>query len=365
MKRKLLAIVLVAMLSLGMLACGTENPAAAESAEIEETPVAVEEKVDESVSEVDEAVEVEQENVIEATETDVSEEVETQSKPTWYMDEEGIKSEELGLVVKKDNGVFQTVELWGNIGVHTGTNSGYQGIVFCNYYDGDLDTYISDNSNMQKGNYKQIEYAYGDGIYRSSAKRIVFIGNGIKIATELEEIKEGESINDYLDRVQLIREYDKDETDYLAYINNCGLYVPSLGFKISCDESEHVINGIGVQLSWSEDNTMIKLSDESVEGWGKMYYVYDTHNAQEVVDTFVEGINNSMGTVEIIEDTSEINFGNNTFLGRGAICRNEGEDANGDEEWLFYSDNSTWSINIDYKEGNHYDDYFGVFETLN
>lgn len=362
MKRKLLTIVLVVMLSLGMLACGSENPAAAESAEIEETPVAVEESVDGNGPVSNEEGEVEQESVIEETETVESEEVDIQSKPTWYMDEEGIKSEELGVVIKKDNGVFKTVELWGNVGVHIGSSGGYQGLVDCNYFDGDLNTYISNSSNMEKGNYRQIEYAYGDGIM---GKEIVFIGNGIKVTANLEKIKEGESINDYLDRVQLIREYDQEETDCLAYINNCGLYVPSLGFKISCDESDHVINGIGVQLSWAEDFTRITLSDESVEGWGKMYYVYDAHNAQEVVDTFVEGINNPMGTVTIIDGTSEISVGNNTFLGRGAICRNEGEDANGEEEWLFYSDNSTWSINIDYKEGNHYDSYFGVFETLN
>lgn len=69
MKRKLLTIVLVVMLSLGMLACGSENPAAAESAEIEETPVAVEESVDGNGPVSNEEGEVEQESVIEETDT--------------------------------------------------------------------------------------------------------------------------------------------------------------------------------------------------------------------------------------------------------------------------------------------------------
>ena len=234
---------------------------------------------------------------------------------------------------------------------------------------------------MQKASVNGVEYAYKE--YKQydeeldkeivSSVEIAIGGNGIIIDSELYsfEFLEGETVNDYLSRIDLIKACDDFDMDCMAYITKEGLYCPVLGISLSILGTEHCMNIIGVSLFDNDNFASISLHDESVQGMGTMYYMNGTNGAQEVVDKYVEGAiePNEYKTVKCvaIDGTEQVKIGNNNFLGRGVISKYEwDESGDEDEEWLFYSDNSTWSINIDYdkKEGSSYEDYLGVFEVL-
>lgn len=290
-----------------------------------------------------------------------------ESIPSWYMDSEGIKSDALGLIIRKDNTVFDGLGLSVNFGIYTPDASGMGGrrsqLSFsCDYYSGDLDDYISEHSNMEKGEFGDIAYAYG-GI----VEEIAFVGNGVVIYAYIgqSDMGENESLNDYLNRIDLIKAFDESPVNCLAYIADDGLYCPALQIKLSTKESEHNIAGIGVSCYGVDSSVSIR--DESAEGMGKVYYIVDASNAQEVVDMYVEGAiePDEYKTVKYtaIEGTVELNLGEYSYLGRGVTGEYDWSDTK-EEEWLFYSDELTWSVRVRFEQGNQYEDYVCVIEDL-
>lgn len=298
--------------------------------------------------------------------------------PTWYLDSEGVKNEELGVVIRKDNADLEELGLMENFGIFTPYESGGgrtdQCAFNCNYYEGSLDTYISEHSyeyenelgekvtwTMEKGKIQDIDYAYGED---QLGTRIVFVGNGIIISASLR--LENESIDAYLDRINLVKPDDKSSIDCLAYLADDGLHCPALGIKFSCDDNENEIWRVAVICHW-EDSATISITDESITNMGTMYYMIDAKNAQEVVDKYVEGSiePNEYKTIEYsaLEGTVEINVGKCKYLGRGVIGQYDWSNDK-QEEWLFYSDETTWSISVGYEEGGKYEDYVNVIEEL-
>ena len=262
--------------------------------------------------------------------------------PTWYLDSEGVKNEELGVVIRKDNADLEELGLMENFGIFTPYESGGgrtdQCAFNCNYYEGSLDTYISEHS-----------YEYENEL-------------GEKVTWTMEK----GSIDAYLDRINLVKPDDKSSIDCLAYLADDGLHCPALGIKFSCDDNENEIWRVAVICHW-EDSATISITDESITNMGTMYYMIDAKNAQEVVDKYVEGSiePNEYKTIEYsaLEGTVEINVGKCKYLGRGVIGQYDWSNDK-QEEWLFYSDETTWSISVGYEEGGKYEDYVNVIEEL-
>lgn len=328
------------------------------------------ETMEEPVAVMDEVSELEAEATSELIEN--LEEVEQEENvPTWYMDSEGIKSNSLGLMIRKDNTVFDELGFFVNYGIYTPYASGTGGrrdqLVFsCHYFEGDLDDYISEHINMEKGKLGDIAYAYG-GNFVPDIEEVAFVGNGIVIYAYIyqSDIGENESLNDYLNRIDLIKVLNEPSINCLAYIVDDGLYCPALGIKLSTQESEHNIAGIGVSCYGT--NSRMSIRDESAKGMGTMYYIADASDAQEVVDLYVEGAiePDEYKTVEYsaIEGTVELDLGEYRFLGRGVEGGYDWSDTI-EEEWLFYSDDLTWSITVEFEQGNQYEDHVCVIEDI-
>lgn len=352
MRRKIILTIL-AMTLMVVSGCGSREAAT----ETEQ------ETINAAETDIVENVESEKkEEVISESETNQEESEHEESIPSWYMDSEGIKSDALGLIIRKDNAVFDEMVLDVQFDIFTpddsGTGGRYETLVFrCEYYSGDLDDYISEHG-MEKGEFWGIDCAYGVGT--NAFPEIAFVGNGVVIYLVYKiDMGENESLNDYLSRTDLIKAFDEPSVNCLAYIADDGLYCPALGIKLSTEESEWNIAGIGVTC-W-EYNGSVSISDESVGG--KLYYMVDASNAQEVVDRYVEGsIESNTVNSTAIEGTVELNLGKYSYLGRGVISE---YDRSNEERWLFYSDELTWSIMVAFDQGNQYEDYIGAIESLN
>lgn len=369
MRKKIMALILVLLISAGLMACGISESEPVDNSAKKEVTTETKEEISaetDGVTEKSKSTE-EKENTLE----DPKEEVEEKGKKTeekkpitWYMDEEGLKSDVLGMKINKENAIFEEVGLMENLGVWFG-NICEQHVFDCNYYDGDMESYLVENDHMIKDKMGEIEYAYGEewGIWN-----VVFVGKGVVISTRVwdDDLGNNQSISDYLSSMNVIKEYDKFDKNCIAYITEDGLYCPELGLAFSCEGSKNVVDSIGVNCSKEDYSAYISIHDESAEGMGTMYYMVDANNAQEIVDKYVEGAiaPNEYKTVEQteIEGTAEVNLGKYKFLGRGVTTKN---DYVSDENWLFYSDDATWSVSVSYAVGGSYENYIAVIEALN
>lgn len=367
MKRKLVVTIMAVMISIGLLACGSKDLAQTDTAEVTEEQTSLEKETVEEEESAETGEESEQEADAEVEE--VPEEEESVLK--WYMDEEGLKSKELGLIIR-NNTVMEEIGFLVNYGICAKGASGNSGtfsqqVFNCNYYEGDLDSYISENEKMEKGTIGDISYAYRDS-EDYGIPEIAFVGNGVIIHSYLNV---EENLVDYIEKINLVKPYDEAPVDCLAYITDNGLYCPALGIELTCEEEGHlvnVINSIGVGCTWPNYGASMRIMDESV-GEGSMYYMMDSQNAQEVVDKYVEGKiePNEYKTTEdsAIDGTVEVNLGVNKFLGRGVVWKYSWDSDNNEyEDWLFYSNGATWSVNVSYDAGNNYEDYLSFIEEL-
>lgn len=363
MKRKLFLALFVLIMSIGLIACKAEKTdeiAEGSNEEVEEAQLS--DAVSETVSE--------EETEQTMPEAESVEEVKEETKISWYMDEEGLKNEDIGVVIKRDNGIFEKIELLENVGIYTPSETGMggttrQNVFKCSYYDGEFDTYISEKG-MEKGTVNGVDYAYKESEYDVE---IAIAGNGIVIYSSFytSDFEDGENVNDYLGRIDFIKPCDNFSKDCLAYITEDGLYCPVLGISLSCAGTEHCMNVISVSCAKNDYTATISMNDESFEGMGTMFYLVDTNNAQEVVDKYVEETvqpaQDGMREIVAIDGTVEVKIGRCNYLGRGVVLDYDGTNV---DWWLFYSDDTTWSIDCDYDEqdGISYENYLAVFETL-
>lgn len=358
MKKKFVLTMVATIILVGLLACGSNNSATSDNIETTNDSLTAE-NVSEDIAETA-SDSLTAENISEdiTTGTGESEKI----LPIWYMDSEGIKSDILGIIIRKDNALLKDLCFLENVGVYTPNPSGNggvlrQNVISCQYYEGTLDDYISEYSGMEKGKLGDFSYAYKQT--DQDETDVVFVGNGVMLKASFSI--ENESIDDFLNRINLIRPYNESPVDCLAFITANGIYCPALGIRIACDDSKNAVNSISIRCKLNIDTgfSYIRLSDESI---GRMYYMADAENAQEVVDQYVAGAlePNEYKTVEhtAIDGISEVTLGNCNFLGRGVIEDEE------QEKWLFYSDDSTWSIEFRYDVGYKYQDFISIIEDL-
>ena len=295
-------------------------------------------------------------------------------EPIWYMDTEGIKNEELGIQIKKDNGVMDTsgIRVPYMLEIPINPEEKYptsfsliQTIFSCYYYDGTIDDFIAENDGYQKGTWNDITYCYG----RELGIGINIIDNGVRFYTSVESPNTNDTIeslesyiNDYLTKTNLITPYYDSTIDCLAFNAEDGLYCPAINIKATKGTTRHGVRGIDVYCTNNIDDvhSYIQISDESVDAYGSMYYMRDAESALDVVNNFI----NSQTKLDYYDNGKDIEmtWGKNTFLGRGVVENSTSKYAK--EQWLFYSDTSTWSIDIQYPKGDDYNKYLNIIESL-
>ena len=351
MRRRLLAVVLSAVCVLLVAACGaagSETAAPTEEAAKEEAEAAQEADTQDTETAED----------AESAETEASETVEEPevSPVIWRMDEEGIKNEEFGVTLSRDNGILEKLSLKQSMMVFY-ENDGISPIqeFNCNYYAGDLDDYITENEGSEKGMLGN-ECVYAYQIYKNNDIKFAFVENGIILSMYVSfntgaEPDENVDINDYLAAANLqpCKEFTQD---CLAYITEEGLYCPALGVAVIYEEGKNEING---QYAWlsseTEDFKFLQLS--SSRGGG---------SAQEIVDSYAK--NNVNDNTEELDGTVETTIAGYQYLGRGVIYHDPWADEDNREKWKFVSDDVKWSIDFWCTEEEGYETYLSIIEQL-
>ena len=273
--------------------------------------------------------------------------------PEWIIGADGIRNDELNMIVRKD-GV--TTEAFISVIYHYTENDLYvRNEIKCMYFDGDLDSYlssahkkISERSSLEikdsDGNVTgTIEYAYSKEDRRNNT--VVFVGNGIAIENDLYGY-EGD-ISEYIEDIVGIIEYEDVDSSELAYTANDGLHCPALGIKYT-----HTPESIGIYAS--DENMPVKPATVSTsirkefdnDGYPEHYYD-TTQNANDSVKKRVEEIA-ERGDGTVYEELLNLKIGGINYTGRGALI-------GGFEEWIFYSDETDYYIEIN--------TYGGTYET--
>ena len=359
MRRRLLAIVLstaCALLAAGCGAAGSGTAAPTEEAAQKEAEAAQE--ADTQGTEAGAGAESAEIEASEGEETEASEtEEEPEESPTiWRMDEEGIKNEELGVMLPRDNGILEELSLKQSMMVFY-EDDGISPIqeFNCYYYAGDLDDYIAENEGTEKGMLGN-ECAYAYQIYKNNDIKYAFVENGMILSMYVSfytgaEPDENVDINDYLAAANLqpCKEFTQD---CLAYITEEGLYCPALGVAVIYEEGKNEINGQYAYLSSeTEDFKFLQLS--SSRGGG---------SAQEIVDNYAK--NSVNDNTEELDGTVETTIAGYQYLGRGVIYHDPWADEDNREKWEFVSDDVKWSIDFWCTEEEGYETYLSIIEPL-
>lgn len=360
MRRRLLAVVLSAVCVLLAAACGaagSETAAPTEEAAKEEAETAQEADTQGTEAAEDaESVETEASDG-EETETSETEEEPEDSPVIWCMDEEGIKNEEFGVMLSRDNGILEELSLKQSMMVFW-EDEGISPIqeFNCDYYAGDLDDYIAENEGAEKGMLGN-ECAYAYQIYKNTDNmKLAFVGNGMILSMYIifstgAGPDENVDINDYLAAANLqpCKEFTQD---CLAYITEEGLYCPALGVAVIYEEGKNEINGQYAYLSSeTEDFKFLQLS--SSRGGG---------SAQEIVDNYAK--NSVNDNTEELDGTVETTIAGYQYLGRGVIYHDPWADEDNREKWEFVSDDVKWSIAFWCTEEEGYETYLSFIEAM-
>ena len=374
MRRKLLAILLSTACVLLAAGCGSAGSESAASTEV----AGAAQEADTQDTEATESAET---GIPEGEETAISEEQEEPELKviSWYMDKEGAKSDEFGMMISRDNGIMdvtlnQHMMVWGD-------SRGTQLNFTCSYYDGSLDNYIVQNPDYEKGMWGEYEYAYSEDESFSDFIGVAFVGNGVVLegSFSISDLLEDESIDEYLTRAN-VQGCDEFAQDCLAYLTEDGLYSPALGLSVTYNEdgtSEYGRNEIDSQsvrcsnyglYSGDEISRSLKISSDSSQNNTSFYGMGEAENAQEALEIYVASCMepSEYETIEYteLEGTVETAIAGHPYLGRGLSSRWK-DDVSGsmDYEWLFCSDDIAWTIWIDTEEET-YEPCLSVIETM-
>lgn len=375
MKKKIEMVIAVSLacitILVGLSACGKNASDAGENTGSDEKSAIQAEVSGTSIQDTGDNGETIMDLEDEISENAEEENVEKEVVPIWYMDSEGIHNDEWGIVVRKDTSVYP----WSYISLLESIDyknlfladefqfySGEFSHWCCEYYEADMDVYLSEHPGMQKGEYEGITYAFGQTSEADYVDTVVLIDNGIMLSTVGNELSI-EKMNHFLEESGVLQPYESSsENGCLAFLAEDGLYCPALGVRISCNEctNDHYIGEMEkLQFSyqsWTDDFmgfVSIRICDESIQH--DRTYASDANCAQDVVDNFVEWEDD----YSEIDGTDQVEIGEIRFLGRGR--RNTGFYY---EDWLLYSDQSKWSITFDtIHEGDSYQNYLWIFEN--
>lgn len=362
MRKKVLKMLALILVLMGMTACGVET-----SENVED------------ISDMGATLEGEK---------DIKDELEVDEQektiPIWYMDDEGIKSEEVGILIRKDNGVLDNIEIQMQLFEKHSYNNWS-----VTYIDESLDEFIANYmecfvtyekkpeygtlwNKWEKYEFQNMSFAYGyDERAGKGSGMIVFIENGVMLYSQLADVETYGGPVEYLEKVNVIQMHEEVNEEYLVYALDDVLYCPALGVKVTCEAENNSFEEFSVYCLNAESTASVRISDEREHMGSKNYYMTDADNAQDVVDNFVNGNIDREGNYAI-EGTVEKKVADYNYLGRGYWTEGQTRWLWGlwefeeytKENYLFYSDDSVWSIKVSYDKGNSYEDYLRIIESF-
>lgn len=352
MQKKLAVILAIFAISGGLLARGSQNANVQETDEmkVEEASPTSEDVATPEVK-VEEPTEAEKEN-----ETEPTEEVQEKVAPIWYMDEEGIKSEELGIMIKRDSaewsqfgfsGEFQITVPSDTPNTHTSMNFNYK----CSYYEGDVDSYIAEHKGMEKKVLEDIAYAAKEPNENSTNREVVFVQNGIALSITLWDYDIETIWKNGL-------EVYEEETEYLVYTIDKVLYCPALGVKFSGTEEDDWLDSVDIYCSdfgYNADHTAYVGGYISIKSINSK--LNPNSNADERITEFVNNRVNYGSTA--IEEPVEKTLGNYKFKGKGCL------DEYGSEDWVLTSDEASYDITVSFSDNFELENYLTMIEGMN
>lgn len=344
MKRKLVTVITVVTISMGLLACGSKSTASPDTAEVMEEEPTPEESTSEEEAPVEEEKPEVSEEPDEEAETE-SEEVPEQEEdaPIWYMDEEGLKSEELGIKIKRDSAEWEKFGFSGSFMIPLTDNSIQNFDFTCYYYGGDLDSYISEHTGTERTVLDDVVYALKEPNEHDTIREVTFVENGIALSITLWDY----DIKDIM-KEEGLSVYEADGMDYLAYVKDGILYCPAVGIKFSGIEDTLFGSVLRTYCSVNGGYVQIVIDDEDFSFLGS--------NAEERLEQFIKD-REDVGFLGI-DEVVERDLGKYSFMGRGF------SDEYGDEHWTFLSDETTCSISIYCTGEDKFENYFSLIEEL-
>ena len=363
--KKLLSVMLAATISASLLCgCGKETVSEAENS------------VEKNVA-ADSAADASEDKTAIGTSGEVTE---AEPEILWYMDEEGIKNDAMGVIIRKDNAKIQDLELTMNVFLTEEGDVGAtrdlpasQSILTCNYYDGTLDDFLNDEKNgvwvddgngmghfepMPTAQLGNIEYAYDHDPDSHTDTEFYMIQNGILFHLSCEVLDPAVFL-EMLQNKNFLKQCE-DTHESLAFLASDGLYIPAMGICFSVD-AEQMDKIIGKTVSCSRadqeyfgDSLFIRNDDNGFS------YFSNAETALDVVNNFAaEEPYNEKTEYSIIDDILERNIGNTAFTGRGRTDRSgfyiNDEfvlDDETEESWLFCSENLRYVISFSYVQGD-------------
>lgn len=347
MKRKIVMLMIVTLILMGIMACGSNNQDSADQPE----PVVQESPESENSEEGDmpSAAMSEESNPEPEEKEEIVEEEE--NIPYWYMDSEGIKNEELGVIIKKETATTDNFKINAGIFMRAEDeldHTSYMCRFMCGYYEGDLDACIEENlysdlllvryDEIKKSKIGELDYAYGEN---EDTLTVLVVDSGIVFAAEFSS-----KLGSAEEQISKILESEEESgINSLAYIANDGFHIPVFGIMIP-------YTGDGERRGFDED---IYVLGESSSGSGIRMYIYEGENIQK--DLLLEN------ETSVIDETVEINIGKFQYLGTGFIQSNNSETWYFDSEDVGYYIRLSANANAQYNGGD-YKDYIYIIESL-
>ncbi len=363
MRRKLLIVSMLVFAMMGLTSCGSKSADADESVQTVETVQSVDEE-ESSSDEIEQQSETAADEVSTELETEEAEESgQDGSEVMWYMDSEGMKSDELGIVMRKNpDDEEQVFGLSGFFARKT-----YDTVsVECNYYNGNIDTYayISGTNDMQKTSIGGVEYAYTyyDNYYSNNdSVYVVFAGNGIAVSAVIP-LAENETVEEAMNCIwndeQRIGLCDEFEMDCMAYMTDDGIYCPVLGMKFLADST----NKRAIcrrESAQDEVHESIKF-EYCYKGIPSLVFNENVQDAKDAVEKCVKFAMKGSEDSTSAGETETRNFGKYTYYGKGYTWINEY--SFGDGTKYFCSDDTEWTIEFSYDNGG--ENYIDCIESL-
>lgn len=355
MKRKLALSIIAIIISMGLIACGSNNSDS--TAQTETT--AQEEPESENTEEEATPAEVSEESSPEPVKDEPEVIEEEADVPYWYMDSEGIKNEELGIVIKRENlnlegeRCYFSILFLTRVSSDGETSSLTNAAMKCSYYENDLDTYISHGSTwfsitydgIKKNKIGDTEYACGEN---SAFIGVAIVGNGVAVHLELP--KKMDSIDDWLN--ERVKFENESNIDSLAYVADDGLHIPALGINILIDEETDEDESINVG---GETKEGVSLSISNAFG-----RIYGTASTQIQIDDYLQRL--TFTDFSAFEDIVEIDLGKYKYIGKGGA-------GNENIVWVFASNETDYYISFrvahnDQYEASEYEDFISLIENL-
>lgn len=341
MKKRLVMILAMFAVSGSLLACGSQSTDVQETVEVvveEATPMP--EEVVSPETEIEKSKEVEKE--VEVVEEVVEEPVEV--VPTWYMNEEGIVNEELGVMIRRDSAEWSEFGFSGSYAVNISKRELRNVTFSCYYYEGDIDSYISEHEGTKKRTLENLVCAVEEANEYGAGGMVAFVGNGVVISVDLRDYKIEEIFDTRFKNG--LESCEEEQTSYLAYIKDNVLYCPSLGIKLSGAEDEPIY-----------DNYVLV---DCVDGGGSIHMYSESYGgtAEDRINEYVTSNLEFLGEGSAIEENVDRKFGNYKFIGRGYSAKYD------DKSWMFASDEIPYEIRIWYIEEYELDKYLSLIEEL-